>query len=88
MLNVIALPPVSRSVGLAEALGELEEAERDVIEARWGIGCEPLNDEEIAEKFDCDIEWIWHLHDKALQVLGFLYLTATLLPPASLQAAA
>jgi DNA-directed RNA polymerase sigma subunit (sigma70/sigma32) len=88
MTNVIALPTTSRTISLAEALCELEESERSVIEARWGIGCEPLNDEEIAEKFDCDIEWIWDLHDNALQVLGFLYLTATLLPSASLRAAA
>jgi DNA-directed RNA polymerase sigma subunit (sigma70/sigma32) len=83
--SVVAFPYRPHNLDLTAALAELEGDERKVIEARWGIGCELMTDDEVAEKYDWDIEWVWELHDKALQTLGFLFLTMTLLPSALLR---
>ena len=84
MSNVAAFPYRPHTLDLTSALAELEEEERKVIEARWGIGCALMTDEEVAEKYDLEIEWVWELHDKGLQTIGFLFLTVDTAPAALL----
>jgi DNA-directed RNA polymerase sigma subunit (sigma70/sigma32) len=80
----IVIPLRSQTVlalDLPHALDELEPEQRKVIEARWGLeGQEPLSDDEVAEKFNWDIEWVWDRYDKGMQMLGYLWLTETLMP--------
>jgi DNA-directed RNA polymerase sigma subunit (sigma70/sigma32) len=88
LTNVLQFRP-RRPLDLKAALDELDDDQRNVIRARWGLDGEPLQDDEIAEKFDLDIEWVWEMQDKGLQMLGYLWLTETLLPyAAALEAAA
>jgi len=89
MSNLIPLPDHHRTLDLRQALNELEDDQRAVLVARWGIhGGEPLSDDEVAEKFGWDdIEWVWALHDKALQTLGYLWLTESGFPLSATEAA-
>ena len=89
MARVVSLR--SRTVptlDLATALDELDNEQRIVIDARWGLsGEEPLTDEEVAERFGWEVNWVWHLYDHALQTFGYLWLTEVL-PPLGLEEAA
>jgi DNA-directed RNA polymerase sigma subunit (sigma70/sigma32) len=87
MSNALPFRP-HRPLDLYTALAELDDDQRTVIRSRWGLDGEPLNDDEVAEKFGWDVEWVWELHDKGLQTLGFLLLTETLVPHAAASEAA
>lgn len=65
---------------LAQAVSELERYEQEVVRRRWGLARELQSDEAIADALGVDVETVWDLHDRALQTLGFLWLTETLLP--------
>jgi hypothetical protein len=46
-----------RPLDLHAALAELDDDQRTVIRSRLGLDGEPLNDDEVAEKFGWDVEW-------------------------------
>ena len=83
MSSVVSLRSnIGSKLDLAGALDELDDEQRVVIEARWGLsGEEPLTDEEVAERFNWEIDWVWRRYDEGLQMLGYVWLTETLLPP-------
>ena len=67
-------------ITLVEALDALSTDEQDVLRYQWGLGRRVLSDDETAEELGHDVEVVWHLQDRALQTLGYLWLTETLLP--------
>ena len=89
MSSVVSLRSrTAKRFDLAAALDELDDDQRHVIEARWGLsGEEMLTDEEVAEQCDWEVEWVWHFYDQGMQMLGYLWLTETLLPLGLEQAA-
>ena len=89
MPSVVSLRSrTAKKFDLSAALDELDDNQRCVVEARWGLsGEEPLTDEEVAEQFDWEVDWVWHLYNQGLQMLGYLWLTETLLPLGLEQAA-
>lgn len=81
MGEVLRFPGGSRGpITLAQVVSELERDEQEVVRRRWGLARELQSDDAIAESLGVDVEVVWGLHDHALQTIGFLWLTETLLP--------
>ena len=80
MGNLVPFPASHGPMTLMRAVSELEVEEQEVVRRRWGLGRPLQSDEEVAEQLGLDVEVVWDLHDRALNTLGFLWLTESLLP--------
>lgn len=61
-----------QGVDVRHLLQDLPPVERRVICWLYGIACEPVDPEEIAERLGTHVEQVWRLASRGMEQLGFL----------------
>lgn len=76
-IEIAYRPPLDEVAGIAvrNRVDDLPALERDVLALHFGVGCRPLDVDEIAERLDEDVRQIEKALDRGLQELGFRVIT-------------
>lgn len=61
--------------GVVRAVAELPEPDRSIIRLRYGIGAQPLGEEEVALKLGMTLSELWRAEATGLEMVGFLLIT-------------